>query len=255
MTLVKTKAGKVENLMSVDVSACAAPCSQEDSLAQKKPQKCFLFATKEGNTLCVGPNARPGHCLRHSDTCGPCSVPVGEASAPGAEPDTANDGNENGNSGNNTVTGMATTATMELKTTAAEVQIAGMEVIHPRTPTLVAMEMAMETTVIKIAQMRTKPKAENNSNAGGNGIGDDNPDDEDPDDGNTTGLAQPRIPTRAVMVMTMQLEATATPTKTAKTKIAAVMAAYSAVLLLASVVLPRCIRCWRLSYGRAKPSI
>ena len=90
-----------------DISACAAPCSQEDSpalqrCAEESPN-LFPICHKGRNTLCVGPNAWPGHCLRHSDTCGPCSVPMGEASEAGTEADSASGVNENGNGGNGTV--------------------------------------------------------------------------------------------------------------------------------------------------------
>ena len=82
-----------------------------------------------------------------------------------------------------TETGMATTATMEMKT-AAEVEIAGMEIIHPRTPTPVVT--AMEATMMKVTETRTKSRAE------------------------TTVKAHRIIQTLAVMVMAMAMAATET---------------------------------------------
>jgi hypothetical protein len=86
----------------LDVSACAAPCSQEDSpalqLCAEEAPSMFPICHKGRNTLCVGPNAWPGHCLRHSDTCGPCSVTEED------QLESGNNGNgpsENSNAGGN----------------------------------------------------------------------------------------------------------------------------------------------------------
>jgi hypothetical protein len=71
----------------LDASACAAPCSQEDSPAlqacAEEDPNTFPICHKGKNTLCVGPDMWPGHCLRHSDTCGPCPASVGESREPG----------------------------------------------------------------------------------------------------------------------------------------------------------------------------
>jgi hypothetical protein len=105
----------------LDVSACAVPCSQEDDVnslaalercAEEDPNT-FPICHKGKNTVCVSPDSWPGHCLRHSDTCGPCSASVEEArQEPGTEtgsiangsgdipPDNSANAGGNGNGGN-----------------------------------------------------------------------------------------------------------------------------------------------------------
>ena len=67
----------------LDASACAAPCSQEDSpalqLCAEEDPNTFPVCHKGKITVCVSPDSWSGHCLRHSDTCGPCSESVDEA--------------------------------------------------------------------------------------------------------------------------------------------------------------------------------
>jgi hypothetical protein len=108
--------------VELDVSACAAPCSQEDDVGSlaalerctEEDPNTFPICHKGKNTLCVSPDSWPGHCLRHSDTCGPCSASVEEVRVePGTEAGSITDGsgdippensagggNDNGNNGN-----------------------------------------------------------------------------------------------------------------------------------------------------------